>query len=243
MGEEIPDDLKEHNVEAYSTTEASEKYAKNARKVGLTRSEEKVLRRYFSPEAGNVLDIGCGAGRTTRQLAARGFEVVGVDVSVRMVETASELHPDIDFQVGDVVNLPFDDDQFEHALFSAYGLDYVYPETDRLAALEEVSRILKPGGVFAFNTHNSWYNVPAVLLARSRLKQLYLERGNLSRLLSRYKIAPHEYDTATYISNPRRQRRQLRDSGFDFLACVGKRSSPLKYLERGPYFVARNPDD
>lgn len=234
-------DLKDHNVGAYSSAEAAEKYAENAERIGLSETEEKVLNEFFDPTAGAVLDVGCGAGRTTRRLAERGFDVTGIDVSERMIRTATDLYPDIQFQVADVVDLPFDDEVFEYVLFSAYGLDYVYPESDRLNALEEVHRILRPGGVFAFNTHNGWYNLPALLLARSRLKQLYLERGNLFRLTSPYKIAPHEYDAATYISNPRRQRRQLRESGFELVECVGKRRSPLKYVERGPYFVAKKP--
>jgi len=241
MNDGVSRDPKAHNVDAYSSVEAAEKYAENAERIGLYETEEKVLRKHFDPASGAVLDVGCGAGRTTRQLADREFDVTGIDVSERMIRTATEMYPDIEFQVADVVDLPFANEAFEYALFSAYGLDYVYPETDRLAALEEIYRVLRPGGVFAFNTHNGWYNLPAVLLARSRLKQLYLKRGNLFRLSSPYKVAPHEYDTVTYISNPRRQRRQLRDSGFEILELVGKRPSPLKYVERGPYFVAEKP--
>lgn len=235
------DTWKEHNLDAYSSNESTEKYIENAEEIGLIQSEERVLRKFFTPPAGKVLDIGCGAGRTTHKLAERGFDVTGVDISEPMIRAATDLYPDPDFHVGDAVNLRFEDEAFEYAFFSACGLDYVYPETDRLAALEEAHRILKPGGVFAFSTHNSWYNLPAALLARSRLKQLYVQSGNLFRIFSPYKIAPHEDNAATYISNPRRQRSQLRDCGFEFLACVGKRPSPLKYVERGPYFVARKP--
>lgn len=242
MAEQISDDPKQHNVAAYSSSEATEQYIQNAQEQGLRSLEQTVVREFFEP-TGRVLDIGCGAGRTTHHLDERGFDVVGCDVSEPLVEAASDLYPDLDFQVGDVSTLPFADEQFAYALFSANGLDYIHPERARLEALSEVYRILEPGGIFAFSTHNSWYSLPAAVLSRPYLKQLYLEGGNQSRLFSPYKVFPQEFDTMTYISNPRRQRRQLRRCEFDVVEQVGKRSSPLKYFERVPYFVARKPDD
>lgn len=230
-----------HNVAAYSSPEAAGTYARNAEELGLVGGEEAVLRKYFTPPQGRLLDLGCGAGRTTHELDERGFDVVGVDVSDAMVRAATDLYPDLEVEVADAAALPFEDDRFEYALFSAYGLDYLHPESRRLEALEEVHRVLKPGGIFAFNTHNSWYALPAMVLARRYLRRLYLERGNLFRLGSPYKVSPHEFDVATYISNPARQRAQLRDCGFEFLECVGKRHPPVQYLERGPFYVARKP--
>ena len=239
MCEDSSGTIKERNVAAYSSPEATELYIENARSIGLSAAEKEVLDVFFTPPTGTVLDIGCGAGRTTRELVGRGFDVVGVDPSEPMIRAATDMFSDPSFQVADAANLPFESDTFEYALFSSYGLDYVHPEAERLAALEEIHRVLTPGGVFAFNTHNSWYNLPALLLDRPFLKRLYIKSGNLLRLASPYKIAGHEFDVATYISNPYRQRSQLRSCGFELLACVGKRSAPLKYLERGPYFVAR----
>lgn len=240
MGEQAVQDWKEHNVAAYSAPAATEMYARNARERGLTRSERRVLNAFFTPSAGTVLDVGCGAGRTTSRIAERGFDVVGMDVSEEMVRTAADLYPRLDFQVGDAANCPFGDDRFEYVLFSACGLDYPFPEAERRSALLEFRRVLKPGGVLAFNTHNSWYALPALLLDRSYLKDVYLAASNLSRLHAPYKVFPQEFDVATYVSNPRRQRRELREAGFEFLSCVGKRPT-LKYLERCPYFISRKP--
>lgn len=230
------------NVSAYESDDAVETYVGNAVDDGLFPAEAKILDRYFEPAAGPVLDVGCGAGRTTAELADRGFDVTGVDVSAAMIREARRNFPDLDVQHGDATNLAFPEDSFAQVLFSYCGLDYVHPESERLAALREVRRVLEPGGVFAFSTHNSLYNLPALVDDWGHLRNFYLENGNLERLGSRYKVDGGEYDVTTYVSNPHRQRSQLREVGFEPVAFVGKRSSPLKYLERRPYYVARNPE-
>lgn len=230
------------NVAAYSREDAVETYAENAATDGLFPHERAVFDRYFTATGARVLDVGCGAGRTTARLDARGFDVVGVDVSREMVTAAEALFPDVDVAVADAVSLPFPDESFPYVLFSYCGLDYVHPEADRLRALREIRRVLEPGGTFAFSTHNAWYNLPALVDDWGHLRNLYVGNGNLRRLTDRYKVDGREYGVTTYVSSPRRQRRQLRRCGFEFVAYVGKRDSPLQYLERRPYYVARKPD-
>lgn len=237
-----PTPTAETNAAAYETDEAVETYAQNALEDGLFASEEKVLDRYFDPDAGRVLDLGCGAGRTTAVLADRGFDVTGVDLSARMVREAKRTFPGLDVQHGTATDLAFTDETFAAVLFSYCGLDFVHPESARLTALREVRRVLESGGVFAFSTHNNLYNLPAAVDDWGHLRNFYLENGNLRRLNSPYKVDGGEYGAAMYVSNPLRQRRQLRDCGFEPVAFVGKRSSPLKYLERRPYYVARKPE-
>ena len=244
MGDEPPISTPtRRNVRAYASVEAVEQYTRRAREKGLFPAEETVLGTYFTPPTGTVLDLGCGAGRTTRELAARGFDVVGVDASERMVRAAEEAFPHLDVRVGDAADLRFDDDAFDYVLFSHSGIDYLHPECDRLAALREIRRVLTPGGLFAFSTNNWWYALPAALVDRAHLRNMFLGNGNARRLGSRYRVDGREYDMLTYQTSPPHQRAQLRECGFEFLAYVGKRDSPLRYLERQPYYVARKPLD
>ena len=99
-----------------------------------------------------VLDFGCGLGTISAGLAAavEPGELHGVDVDemrVRLARTvaASQGHENATFHVGDVTALPFEDEFFD----VAHGHDVLMwvPDTD--AALAEVKRVLKPGGLIA----------------------------------------------------------------------------------------------
>ena len=96
----------------------------------------------------NVLDVGCGYGRHAMELAARGYHVVGLDLStpllVRGGEEAQRRGLTINFVRGDMRELDFEN-QFEAAycLFSTFG--YFDDETNK-KTLTNIARALKPGG-------------------------------------------------------------------------------------------------
>jgi SAM-dependent methyltransferase len=95
-----------------------------------------------------VLDLGCGYGRHAMELAARGFHVVGLDLStpllVRGGEEAHRRGLTINFVRGDMRELDFEG-QFDavYCLFSTFG--YFDDETNK-KTLQNVARALKPGG-------------------------------------------------------------------------------------------------
>ena len=222
----------------YTNARVATKYETMAKAGELFPRERRVLDQYFEPD-GRVLDLGCGCGRTTRALAHRGFDVVGVDVSEAMVERGRRLFDDLDIRLGNAVDLEFADRSFEYVLFSYVGLDSIRPESNRDRALSEINRILDANGTFAFSSHNFLYNLPALLFDRGHLRNFYLENGNRDRVGSRYKADGHEFGVMWYISNPIHQIRQLRRHGFDTVELVGKRGTPGKYFERQPYYVAK----
>jgi ubiquinone/menaquinone biosynthesis C-methylase UbiE len=125
--------------------------------VGLWRCERSTFRRYL-PEGGRILDLGCGAGRTTFGLYREGFrKIIGVDFSPGMIRHA-RLHSArrgerIVFRVGDACRLPFRARSFEGSLFSFNGLMTIPKLSLRITALREVRRVLVPGGRFVFTTH------------------------------------------------------------------------------------------
>jgi SAM-dependent methyltransferase len=95
-----------------------------------------------------VLDVGCGYGRHAMELAARGFHVVGLDLSTPLLlrggEEAQRRGLQINFVRGDMRELDFDS-QFDGAycLFSTFG--YFDDETNKRTILN-IARALKPGG-------------------------------------------------------------------------------------------------
>ncbi|MDA1035436.1 MAG: methyltransferase domain-containing protein, partial [Chloroflexi bacterium] len=100
-------------------------------------------------EAGSdVLDLATGPGQVAAEAAAAGATVVGVDLATSMVALAKELHPNIDFRVGDAQNLEFPDASFD-AVTMSFGLAHV-PNQARVFA--ETYRVLRSGGRAVFCT-------------------------------------------------------------------------------------------
>ena len=119
----------------------------NARHFGVTAWGLKHIT--FEPHF-TVLDVGCGGGRTIQQLLALAPEgkVYGVDYSGASVAVATKINAPaiaagcVDIRRGSVSNLPFAPHTFD--VVTAVETHYYWPNLK--ADLEEVRRVLKPGG-------------------------------------------------------------------------------------------------
>ena len=92
-----------------------------------------------------VLDVGSGLGALAAAAAARGALPTGIDLAAGMVDAARVRHPDIEFVLGDVEGLPFEDGSFDAAI-AAFVVNHL-PEPERGAA--EMARVVRPGGRIA----------------------------------------------------------------------------------------------
>ena len=95
-----------------------------------------------------LLDVGCGTGHWTGRFAARGYRVVGVDVSPEMLAGARGVSPAL--AVADARALPFRDAAFD-AVATVTMLEFV---PDPVAAVRELARCTRPGGVILAATLN-----------------------------------------------------------------------------------------
>jgi demethylmenaquinone methyltransferase/2-methoxy-6-polyprenyl-1,4-benzoquinol methylase len=94
---------------------------------------------------GSALDVACGSGRLTAELAkraGRGGRVVGLDFSAQMLEVARRHYPTLEFIEGDALELPFDSASFDAATIS-FGLRNL---ADPVRGLREMARVVRPGG-------------------------------------------------------------------------------------------------
>jgi demethylmenaquinone methyltransferase/2-methoxy-6-polyprenyl-1,4-benzoquinol methylase len=94
---------------------------------------------------GSALDVACGSGKLTAQLAriagAKG-RVVGLDFSPQMLDVARREHPGIEFVEGDALQLPFDDASFDASTI-AFGLRNLATPVE---GLREMLRVVRAGG-------------------------------------------------------------------------------------------------
>jgi len=116
--------------------------------------QEILLRRPVRPESLSVLDVGCGGGLLSERFAALGCAVTGVDRSLPTLAAAREharsSRLEISYRPGDAEALPFGGAEFDVACCCDV-LEHV-DDVDRVVA--EIARVLKPGGLFFFDTIN-----------------------------------------------------------------------------------------
>ena len=91
-----------------------------------------------------VLDVGCGTGQLTAQIAASGAEVVGLDNSPAMIDEARRLYPNIKFQLADAHDFEFDE-PFD-GVFSNAALHWI---SDPAKVAGCISKALKTNGRMA----------------------------------------------------------------------------------------------
>src|SRR5215475_3833746 len=113
-------------------------------KHAFVYEKAKGLVDLLEPKKGErILDLGCGTGVLTAEIAGRGAQVLGIDRSAEMIEQAKSKFPALKFDVMDATQLKFEG-EFD-AVFSNAVLHWI-PEADRVA--EGISRALKPKGRF-----------------------------------------------------------------------------------------------
>jgi SAM-dependent methyltransferase len=107
-------------------------------------TNEPFLRFLELDPTSSVLDVGCGLGILTRRLAGLlpGGEVWGVDASAEQLSRAKEDLPNLHFGMADAHALPFEENSFDVA-FCRFLLEHV---ADPVEVLQEMQRVLKPGG-------------------------------------------------------------------------------------------------
>ena len=106
------------------------------------------------------IDIGCGEGHNTREIARRGARLVAVDIAETFIRHAKEMeHREplgIDYRVASAVELPFPQNHFDFATAVMSLMDV--PETER--ALAEAFRVIKPGGFLQFSITHPCFDTP-----------------------------------------------------------------------------------
>jgi SAM-dependent methyltransferase len=144
--------------DGYFEAEWLDEIALNIDDERTKREVDFVVDKLERGEGAALLDVACGHGRHSLELARRGFRVVGVDLSPRSLEIAREAAQreqlDVDFVQLDARELSFDG-EFDAAinLFTS-ALGYFDDEADNQRVVDGVARALRHGGTFLVDTIN-----------------------------------------------------------------------------------------
>lgn len=233
----------------------------------LTRAEGVALLKYQPAFAQkDVLDIGAGTGRMTPYLAPLANRYLAIDYSPVMVKYFESAMPGIPVLLADMRSLPqladcsFDFTLASNNVFDAIGHD------DRLRTLREIHRLLRPGGILMFSSHNrdvrDVTHGPRLEFSRNPVTQIrhtahwgmaYVNHARLRHLQTfaeDYAIINDEaHDCALlhYYISPDSQRRQLAEQGFELLDTFDKLGVPVPSGSRAEhsrsllYVARRNP--
>jgi ubiquinone/menaquinone biosynthesis C-methylase UbiE len=133
-----------------------EGYNKIAQKYHDERSifnNEKELDYFIEllPKSGKILDVGCGSGYGARYLVEKGYSVIGVDISEKMLEIAKKNVPEAEFIEADMTKLTFPDNSFD-GIVSLYAIFHVSREKHK-TLFQDLHRMLKKKGILFFCTN------------------------------------------------------------------------------------------
>jgi len=183
----------------------------------------RLLERLLPPTPATVLDIGGAAGFYALWLSGRGYEVHLLDPVGRLVEEARRRSRSVDpglasSEVGDARQLPFEDASADVVLLLG-PLYHLTERTDRVRALSEARRVLRPGGMLFAAAINRWAS------AFDALAKNYFEIPGRSEIVARaLRDGQHRNVdgaggfTTAYFHRPEELQDEASEAGFGSIA-------------------------
>jgi 2-polyprenyl-3-methyl-5-hydroxy-6-metoxy-1,4-benzoquinol methylase len=157
------------------------------------------------PPGGRVLDVGCGEGMLTRELAANAAQVLGVDVdapSIELARATTPLHnlelPNVEFRCADVLGDALDGEQFD-AIVSVATLHHLGTREGLL----RMAALLRPGGTLAvlgLASSRLPRDLPREIAAAIAARVLTLRHGYWEHSAPKVWNTPDDYDTVRRIA-------------------------------------------
>lgn len=131
------------------TSKLFDEWAKNQRGESMAKGHDPifdpVLEAWDLNADSMVLDVGCGVGRALWRAGELGAaKLAGIDLAPEMIAAATSKLPEADLQTGSILELPWDKGSFTHVL----SIEVLYYLEHPVAGLQEIWRVLKPGGRF-----------------------------------------------------------------------------------------------
>ncbi len=188
------------------------------------RRVQDVLGRHLPPPPGHVLDVGGATGVHAAWLAERGFSVRIVDIAERHVELANRQLGalGVTAELGDARSLPADDDSMDVVLL--FGpLYHLIDRSDRMTALGEANRVVRPGGLVAMAAISRFASLFDGLARGFLFDEAFVpivERDLAEGQHRNPDERPHWFTTA-FLHHPDELRAEIGESGLELRELVG----------------------
>jgi ubiquinone/menaquinone biosynthesis C-methylase UbiE len=156
------------------------------------------------------LDVACGTGRLTNSLLQVSEEVYGIDLSEEVLNIAKQKYPQVNFTLGEVVNLPYQDNFFDLVVING-SLHHFFAMNK---TFQEIYRVLKPEGKFIIlgepnANYHRWFNPFFYLWILVRL---------ITRVLNIFKaqktVPPEMIEPDAEVFLPSQMKQALIKTGF-----------------------------
>jgi ubiquinone/menaquinone biosynthesis C-methylase UbiE len=118
-----------------------------------TQRQIQFLKNHLSAD-GYLLDVACGTGRHSIPLSERGFGMVGLDISIKLLKIAKQRNPKIQVIRGDMQFLPFKREAFSAAIAMDTSFGYLPSKKEDAQNLAEIRRVLRRNGEFIIDVFN-----------------------------------------------------------------------------------------
>ena len=187
-----------HEVAAAFDSKA-QAYARHRQRQHGYLVQRRVVLQMVHGGGGRALELGCGSGGIAQDLVAKGYRVVGVDLSLKMLTAARQAArqvPHLEFVRADAEALCFPDAAFD--LVVAMGMLEYLEHFE--SAIREVRRVLRPGGEALFTVPTSVS--PSALLdgliaaMPTRVRKSMLRRNSLPQGDPVHRVRPWQLDRA-----------------------------------------------
>jgi SAM-dependent methyltransferase len=201
--------------------------------IGLGRLElvrtQEILRRHLPKAPADILDVGGATGVHAEWLAADGYRVTIVDLTPRHVEKArADLGPfGVTAELGDARSLPAADASFDVVLLLG-PLYHLVERADRLRALREAGRVVRPGGIVCVAAINRFASLFGGLKAEVLTDPDF--RAIVERDLREGQHRnPHDrsdWFTTAFFHHPAELRAEIERAGLAIVELVGVEGLP-----------------
>ena len=148
-------------------------------------------------KAENILDVACGTGAVASFLFKKAKKIYGIDLAPQMIKVAKQKNPQINFKVGDALDLPYKDSFFDVVVSRGVLISHLLKGSKK-KLIKEYSRVIKPGGFLIFDFLQNISSEESIekekaILNKEKIKKFLLGVG--------FKILAFESKTETRVNS------------------------------------------